>query len=371
MRPIIVVLCFCFLATGVAHSDGREWQVPGDFETVQAACNSELVQSGDTIKVAAGDHSDQTRVEVREGVTLQGTIENGVPVSLIPSGDFIGFEMWPNSKIDGFRVYGETALITYGVYAYVDCEISNIVIAEFVSYGIALDGSKRVTVRHVTVNGPWNAIGAVKAGGTTVIRDCIVIGADYGIQSYDTPIDSDYNILENCEEPFSRMASPGPHDVIGPAGLNACLVPDPLAAAWRTASDGTDRGAGQWIMLDLRLDLGGGRRAGTEVGYSSGDLFELGASISNENCAPVGLDLYVILAAYGEHYFWPSWSATFWDHGPRTVPDGISGETLLEFVWPAGAGSGHAIFYGAALAPATDSIVWLSNMTSVSFSWGE
>jgi len=105
----------------------------------------------------------------------------------------------------------------------------------------------------------------------------------------------------------------------------------------------------KFIDLQLRLN---------KSEFLAGDGFELRISADNSG-VPVSARLFVVLdiSALGvaePYYFWPSW--IHFPHGVDSalweLPAGFAEQTLLSFIWPAGAGSSAGLaFWAAALDP--------------------
>jgi hypothetical protein len=104
--------------------------------------------------------------------------------------------------------------------------------------------------------------------------------------------------------------------------------------------------------------------------YQAGDRFLLRSRIVNGGGDTLA-EMYIVLDVYGEYYFWPSWI----DYPPnidfrlQTIPGGGTlEETILDFTWPSGVGSGqHIVFWGAILDAATGSL--LSQIASAVFNF--
>jgi M6 family metalloprotease-like protein len=83
--------------------------------------------------------------------------------------------------------------------------------------------------------------------------------------------------------------------------------------------------------------------------YHAGDHFELTLRLSNPGTSTLSADLYVLLECYGLFYFYPAWGASA-DSEPVTFAAGErTYQTLLEFDWPTGVGSGAQTRFWAAL----------------------
>lgn len=68
---LLVLMCLLLVssATAAAGDGGNTWTVPGDFETIQAAIDSDEVMPGDTIRVGPGNFYG---AEVTKGVHIKG-----------------------------------------------------------------------------------------------------------------------------------------------------------------------------------------------------------------------------------------------------------------------------------------------------------
>ncbi len=103
-----------------------------------------------------------------------------------------------------------------------------------------------------------------------------------------------------------------------------------------------------------------------QTDYTAGDRFELKLQTSNPG-ADTLVDVYLILNIAGSYWFWDDWTESP-DFQYRTVPAHCTiTETILDFVFPPGAGSNHGIFYAGAVSHGTDNLV--SNLSEVVFYW--
>jgi len=85
--------------------------------------------------------------------------------------------------------------------------------------------------------------------------------------------------------------------------------------------------------------------------FQAGDTFELTLVLGNPG--PVqNVDLYVILDVYSSYFFFPNWTPDVGFENRTLVPDSETEETLLEFVWPTGAGAADGIVFYAAILDA-------------------
>ncbi|MBN2054232.1 hypothetical protein JW905_04885 [bacterium] len=109
------------------------------------------------------------------------------------------------------------------------------------------------------------------------------------------------------------------------------------------------------ITADLNLNT---------LTFFGGDPFLLTISIINDGPALL-VDQYIILEAYGHYFFHPSWSEII-DWTNRPLLTGTTGpDTILEFVWPFGAGPLSASFWAAITA--TDDVFTLYSVDKESF----
>jgi len=86
-------------------------------------------------------------------------------------------------------------------------------------------------------------------------------------------------------------------------------------------------------------------------GFSAGDLFLLETEYFNPGAPAQDIQRYIILDVYGDLFFAPSWTPEP-DAAVFDIPTGVSGKTLLDFVWPHG--TGHAeglVIWGGLLTP--------------------
>jgi len=75
-----------------------------------------------------------------------------------------------------------------------------------------------------------------------------------------------------------------------------------------------------------------------------------------------------VLDVYGEYYFWPAWDRSL-GGDRRQVPQGYEQtETILDFIWPASAGTASDIrFWAAFLDPQQESILGEYDMLAFSY----
>ncbi|GEM_PF-3644197 len=107
--------------------------------------------------------------------------------------------------------------------------------------------------------------------------------------------------------------------------------------------------------------------------FHAGEICSCSVEVCNaESGSLVGYPLFVVLSAYGEYYYAPSFDG--FDHYGDRFPAFPQGQTLVEvipaFAWPDNAGSGaNCIWYAALLNPAMTSI--FGEMDSWIFHWDE
>ena len=76
--------------------------------------------------------------------------------------------------------------------------------------------------------------------------------------------------------------------------------------------------------------------------FGGGDDFLLEAEFWNPGTAPLHVDTFIVLSVIGNYWFWPSWIhlSDGIDFDDMMLPaQVVSGEEILEFTWPAGAGA--------------------------------
>ncbi len=104
--------------------------------------------------------------------------------------------------------------------------------------------------------------------------------------------------------------------------------------------------------------------------FRPGDHFLLELEIENGGPGQI-VDAYVLLDVWGEHWFWPSWGSPV-DYKRIQLPAGSNHEeVLLEFDWPAGAGTAAGIkFWGAVFSAGTFDLLGEIAMVEFGFSEG-
>ncbi|MBN2053693.1 choice-of-anchor J domain-containing protein [bacterium] len=81
--------------------------------------------------------------------------------------------------------------------------------------------------------------------------------------------------------------------------------------------------------------------------YHGGDRFLL--ELITVNAGPAKeIDQYAVLDVFGSYWFWDDWTPDL-DYAVVTIPAGSHTQTLLDFTWPDGAGSGAGIMFWAVL----------------------
>ncbi|MCD4652965.1 right-handed parallel beta-helix repeat-containing protein [bacterium] len=318
--------------------------------TIQAAISYAL--SGDTIMVAAddpvtGSHSDRTYFTIPQEVVLQGAGVTKSSIALdVNNAGVVGTQgaELRDICVDLSLSFSLNNAVLWGY----DGVIENVLIKvddhdKFLA-GLAIDATKNISVKNVTIiGGEWAGFSAY-SGTTAEIRDCIIHGAAEGIEVYSgyDHLNADYILLSDYDTPYDNQ-TPGPHDFIGNAALNTCGVPGFNSDALGMAADGSDVGAVQFDWdaetADFQLALTGGdaQRGDDEEGnrmwFAPGDNFSLDWSLNHEVCGGVNLDVYLLLDVYGTIYFWPSWTTDL-DFKNITVMPETYTENALSFVWP-------------------------------------
>lgn len=93
----------------------------------------------------------------------------------------------------------------------------------------------------------------------------------------------------------------------------------------------------------------------------AGERFLLNMLLHNPATAPFDADAYILLAVYGDYWFWPGWVNIDdgIDFSSVTCPAMTSlPQTILDFEWPQGAGTATGLgFYGALFAPGTFDLI--------------
>lgn len=379
----LMVVSVLFLAA-VAVAEAKVLQFPSaDYPDLRTALGA--AAGGDTLEqIEAGDFSDGEPIPARglsfiglgpERCTIHFTYASGAYVMSL--GDYPG-----ETEFRGFTITGDEHGKDFSwLYAVsVDgstLRISNVVVDCWgvgicaTSDGSGTDVDGQVFIDHATFTGADP--GLLVNGGDVHFQNSVMSHCDPGIafaMRWGATLDNHDNLFEACNPTYYEDATAGPGEFDGVANLNSCFVPQPRSDA---IIDGPDLGAIDWTPLDFRLELTGGVATEQGVRFTPGDEFLLTAVTDNANCGDEGIegDLYVILAAYGEYYFWPSWT-TAMGSAPRVIAEGSSQEIILQFVWPTGAGTGNAAVYGMLLAPGSVAEEGArSSLGMAAFSWSE
>ncbi|MBN2056863.1 choice-of-anchor J domain-containing protein [bacterium] len=156
--------------------------------------------------------------------------------------------------------------------------------------------------------------------------------------------------------PFHPTTTPEPTwTTVPPTGTAVPPTPEPTAEP--TAAPTVEPTPGPMTMT-LTLN---------KMMFHSGDDFLLTCTIDNQGTEGT-YDEYIVLDVLGVYFFWDNWTQEL-DYRRTTVPAADTDtETILEFVWPMGAGSLNGVmFWGAMLYPDTASLACdISNLT---FGW--
>ncbi len=218
----------------------------------------------------------------------------------------------------------------------------------------------------------WVAsFGTASSPATSVIPRTRGLTFDYGDTYY---FDRDFGVWRSQSDVF-------PDDW---SQIDLNLTPQELAHLSRIAVTGTPekRGlfAGAWGMnggnrtfsltyplsttmkpLGINLEL-------NQAFYMPDDTFDLTATITNPGPETYeNIPVVILLAAYGEFFFYPSWNTTG-DAIVMDVPVGVYTFDVLNFTWPdTGPSSGVVDFYGAMLVPGSTNI--LGNLDWERFGW--
>lgn len=102
--------------------------------------------------------------------------------------------------------------------------------------------------------------------------------------------------------------------------------------------------------------------------YMPNDHFLLTVTIINRGPA-MYVDEYIILEAYGQYWFWPSWEQRIDYKRFQLKMYENTTETILDFIWPQVSNSGSATFWAALMVPNGTTEDDLLSYSFVSFGW--
>ncbi len=169
-------------------------------------------------------------------------------------------------------------------------------------------------------------------------------------------VDMGYHYAHGAGTPTATPTSTGT-----PTPLPPTATPTPTVSPSPTVSPTPEWPGGAWVELSLNRSW-----------YAPGDRFELLLRLGNRG-GPGVADLYVVLdPGGGRYWFWPSWVAypPSVDREQWRLWAGMEyAETVLELVWPEGAGSASGLRFWAALVDPADGELW--DLTSCTFGYGE
>lgn len=104
------------------------------------------------------------------------------------------------------------------------------------------------------------------------------------------------------------------------------------------SSECNNNGIGQKAVINVNMN---------QKIYEAGDTCILSLMLRNPGPTDT-VDEFLILDVFGEYWFWPSFEQDL-DFRTKTIPQGFEEfETVLEFVWPSGAGAADGIIFWAA-----------------------
>ncbi len=104
--------------------------------------------------------------------------------------------------------------------------------------------------------------------------------------------------------------------------------------------------------------------------YNAGDNFGLYTLDTNTYASTIPVAKAVVLDVYGEYWFHPHWGQDFQYETVSLPPESSETATILEFVWPSGAGSADGIMFWAALLN-PDDFSLLGTYGNCTFGWSE
>jgi len=145
-----------------------------------------------------------------------------------------------------------------------------------------------------------------------------------------------------------------PTPTTAPSGTPVEPTATPAETATPIPPTPTELPAGLTVTLDLNAEL-----------FHERDLFLLALHTANDGPAQLG-DLYLILEVTGMYWFWPDWTQEIDFDRRYFEADAVHSDTVLEFIWPAGAGAlSGVVFWSAATGAGNYDLV--SNVSRVEF----
>jgi hypothetical protein len=226
---------------------------------------------------------------------------------------------------------------------------------EFAVHVIEIDDTGEITVERMPLDSAQSGAATTTADGDEDDLVVLVVAgaASGGGKSYQV----------DAFRASGATATPGPSPTAtaAPASPTPTPTPTPAVTATPTAEpEPTIPGDAPWIELELNAEM-----------FHSGDQFLLTATYGNPWPQDAEVRTYIVLDVYGSYWFWPTWCAypdcIDWEDRTLTGASQFS-ETVLEFPWPSGSGSGQDIcFHAILMDPETQEL--LCDLSSACFSF--
>lgn len=106
--------------------------------------------------------------------------------------------------------------------------------------------------------------------------------------------------------------------------------------------------------------------------FQGGDDFILDVDFWNANPEPLEVDAFIVLAVYGEYWFWPSWIHLNDGYDfdiKQLAAQTVTSENILTFQWPEGTGSADGLCFLGAMLDHETAVMYGDTLTEACFGY--
>lgn len=165
------------------------------------------------------------------------------------------------------------------------------------------------------------------------------------------------------DTPSAPTATPTATPTPGPATATPTRTPTPEPGATSTPTTTPEPATPTPPQFETGIDIWT-----NQTMYRAGDEFLLQARCMNAESDSLMAEEYIILDVYSSYWFWPSWTPDieFW---PIALdPYSFKNQTILQFMWPSGAGKADNIrFWAAMMTPGGGELIGKYSACSFGF----